>query len=142
MSFDLKIINGDLAIGSNNDLDKVINTDKLIQDVLKLLMTELGANPFFPWYGSPLSSSVIGTSLDEKFIVSIAENQIRSGIETIINLQREQSVSQKVSASELIAAIKAVSVVRNLVDPRMFTVEVEVIAKSLRVAKASFDITL
>ena len=40
MSFDIKISQGDLAIGSDGDLARVEDTDKLVQDVLKILMTK------------------------------------------------------------------------------------------------------
>ena len=48
MSFDLQIKNGDLQIGSNGDVAQVFDTEKLVQDILKILLTQSGANTFFP----------------------------------------------------------------------------------------------
>lgn len=142
MSFDLKITNRDLAIGSDGDLDKVQNTDKLVQDVLKLLLTKIGSNPFFPWYGSPLTSSMVGTALDASFLISMAENQIRSGLETIQNLQRDQAIRQKVTPGELLAAIRSIQVLRSPIDPRFFTIELTLLTKALKSITTSFTVTL
>lgn len=142
MSFDFKILNGDLVIGTNGDLAKVQDTDKLIQDILKMLMTEIGSNQFFSWYGSSLSSSMIGSGYDSEFIASVAENQIRSSLETLQNLQREQSAKQIVTPGELLAAIKSVNVVRNEVDPTFFSVLLSVLTKNLTTANTSFNVTL
>jgi hypothetical protein len=142
MSFDLKILNGDLVIGTNSDFGTVENTEKLIQDILKMLMTEIGSNQNFPWYGSSITSSMLGSPYDIEFIATIAENQIRSSLETLQSLQREQSLKQIVTPSELLAAIKNINVIRNEVDPTFFSVLLSVLTKNLNVADASFDVTL
>ena len=142
MSFDLKILNGDLVIGTNGDFGTVENTEKLIQDILKMLMTEIGSNQNFPWYGSSITSSMLGSPYDIEFIATIAENQIRSSLETLQNLQREQSLKQIVTPSELLAAIKNINVIRNEIDPTFFSVLLSVLTKNLNVADASFNVTL
>jgi len=142
VSFDLKIKNGDIRMGSNGDLDKIQDVEKLVQDILKLLMTEIGSNPFNPWYGSSLSQSMIGSGFDGNFLTTLAEGQIRSGLETIMALQREQSAQQKVSAGELLASIKGINVQRNQTDPTFFTITLEILTKSLKVVPVTFDITL
>ena len=59
MSFDLKLKYGDLLL-SNGDFKQVTGTDKLVQDILKICLTEMGANPLLPWYGSGINKSLIG----------------------------------------------------------------------------------
>lgn len=143
MSFDLKIRQGDIAIGSNGDLEKVENTDKLIQDVLKILMTALGSNPFHSWYGSLISSTLVGNAFEDEFLIRIADNQIHSALETIQNLQRAQMASsQKVTPSELLAAVRNVSVVRNPVDPRFFQIFLKILTKGLTTENVSFNVGL
>jgi len=142
MSFDLKILNGDLAIGSNSDLDTVQDTDKLIQDILKMLLTPVGSNLFFPWYGSLLSASVIGSPLDQEFIYNTARSQIEDSLRILQNLQKQQATWQKVTSSELLAAIKEVYVERNVVDPTYYLVTVSVLTKNLKTTYVNFDITL
>ena len=142
MSFDLQIKNGDLQIGSDGDVAQVRDTEKLVQDILKILLTQIGANTFFPWYGSPLTTSVIGNVLDESLLETVATGQIRNGIEMLQKLQREQSKNQRITAAETIAAIKNVRVIRNLIDPTVYEVRVSVLTKSLRTISTTFSVTL
>lgn len=140
MSFDLKIFNGDLAINSNGDVQQIQNSEKLIQDILKILLTPSGSNVFQPGYGSPITGSLIGGAFDENFTTSIAENQVRNAIEALQKLQAAQALRQTVSASEQIAAISNINITRNQTDPRFFIVSVKVIAKDLSIIETQFSI--
>lgn len=143
MSFDLKIKNGDLQISSTGDLQKVQDTEKLIQDILKIVTTPMGGNPFFPWYGSSMNSSLIGNSFNFQFVGNIASSQIRESIETLQKWQGIQAGSgQTVSPAELLAAIKEVKVERNQVDPRYFRVVIKALTKALTDASTAFDVGL
>lgn len=143
MSFDFKVQNGDLVIGSNGDFETVEGTDKLIQDILKMLLTPVGSNIFFPWYGSLLSSAMIGSPMDDQFIETAATLQINNSLQTLQSLQRDQLASlQHVSASELLAAIKEVMVQRSIVDPTYYAISVKVLTKDLKTTTATFEVTL
>lgn len=144
MSFDLKIKNGDLSLGATKDLDIVENGDKLTQDILKIVLTPLGGNPFFPWYGSPISQSLIGAAYETNFIASLASNQLRGSIEKLQNMQKEQmrSTNQIVTAQEQIAAIQNVNVERNSTDPRFFSVVLTVISKAFQRVQTQFNVRL
>jgi hypothetical protein len=138
MSFDLKILDGDLVIGANGDLEKVQNTDKLIQDILKIAITPLGGNPFYPFYGSPISKNLVGSALSFTFSSSIASNQLKNSLETLQKLQKEQATFQAVSPYEMLAAVRNVSIERNQVDPRFFSIAIEALTKALSVVKTEF----
>ena len=140
MSFDLRISQGDLAIGSDADFDRVEDTDKLIQDVLKILLTPLGGNPFHTWYGSLISNTLVGNVFEEEFLIKIASSQINSALETMQNLQKAQTAVQKVTPNELLAAIRDVEVNRNPVDPRIYSVFVTVLTKGLSTVRTSFSV--
>jgi len=143
MSFDFKVVNGDLVIGPNGDLDIVENTDKLIQDILKILLTPVGTNIFFPWYGSLLSSAMIGSPMEDEFIQTAASMQISNSLQTLQTMQRDQLSSfQRVTASEMLAAIKEVAVERSQVDPTYYSISVRVLTKDLKTATAAFEVTL
>lgn len=129
MSFDLKLVNGDLVIGSDGDVTKVENTDKLVQDILKILLTPVKGNPFHPAYGSYLTNAIIGNILPDSFVVSSAENQIKSSLQNLMTAQKIQSTRQPVTASEALAAIQSVKVERNLGDSRFFEILVNVLAR-------------
>lgn len=142
MSFDLKILQGDLQIGSNRDLAKVENTEKLVQDILKIVLTPLGGNPFFPWYGSPIDQSLIGTAFDEVFINQVARSQLRTSLETLQNMQKEQlrMQPQLITPQEQIAAVQDITVHRNTVDPRFFSIFIGVLSKAFRRVETSVDV--
>ena len=141
MSYDLKIINGDLSIGGNGDIVKITDSDKLIQDILKILTTPLGTNKFFPSYGSPLTKTLIGTTYDFNFIGPMASNQIDSSLNLLKQLQQLQmSSGQSVSPFELISAVQQTKVERNQTDPRFFRVFVRVLNRALTTASTAFDV--
>lgn len=143
MSFDLRINNGDIAIGSNGDFAIVEDTEKLIQDILKLLMCRIGSNVFFPWYGSNISGSMVGQVLDETFRSEITRQQINSSLETLQKLQRQQAADgQKVTPGELLAAIQGISVERNSLDPTFYTIDVNVLTKGFKTLSATLDVSL
>jgi phage baseplate assembly protein W len=143
MSFDLRINQGDIALGQDGDFDTVRDLEKLIQDILKILMTPLGSNRFFPWYGSPLTEASVGQVLDRRFVNTIVENIIRSNLETLQKLQKQQAASgQRVTAGELLATIQDIRVHRNIIDPTYWTIIVRVLSKGLKTAEATLDITL
>jgi len=139
MSFDLKLFGGDLVI-NNGDLAIVEDSDKLIQDILKLVSTQLGSNPFFPAYGSPISQALIGTS-DVIFAQDVAITQLQASIERLKDLQQDQiKNNQIVTAEEQIAVIKDVSVKQARDDPRYYYVNLTVINKAFQSVPISFAV--
>jgi len=141
MSFDLKIVKGDIAIGNNGDLQKIEDTEKLAQDILKMLITRLGSNIFYPWYGSLVSQSLVGQAFDFEFSNTIASSQIQNALESLQRLQQRQAAEQRVTPFEQIAAVRRIIVSRNRTDPRNFSVQVEVATRALSVVSVAFDIT-
>ena len=53
MSFDLALERGDIKINRDGSMKTVFGNAKLRQDIMKILLTELGDNKFHPKYGSP-----------------------------------------------------------------------------------------
>lgn|SRR5574343_194092 len=143
MSFDLKISQGDLVIGQNGDFTKTENTEKLIQDILKIALTPLGGNQFFPFYGSPISRTLIGNAFNFEFISTMASNQLRTSLETLQKLQKLQlSAGQKLTAEEMLAAIQNVTIERNQTDPRFFRVIIQALSRSMTPVTTSFDVSV
>ena len=85
MSFDLKITNGDLSIGSDGDISVVIGNQKIFQEIKKIVLTDVGENKFHPYYGSRAGSLSVGSIVDYDFISSELK---RSVSESITNLFR------------------------------------------------------
>lgn len=141
MSFDLKIIGGDLVI-QNGDLRTVTDSEKLIQDILKICLTNVGSNPLNPGYGSFLSRTIIGNPLYTSTIVQIAKSQLTTCLTGLQNLQQQQVQSrQRMTADEQLAAITDISVVRNTVDPRLFNVTIKAISKGFKPITTAFQVS-
>lgn len=140
MSYDLKIKNGDLFL-VNGQPQTVVDSEKLIQSILKVCLTEAGALPFHPWYGSFLSRTLIGSPQHSSILVQIAKSQLNAALENIKNLQDAQTRSfQRVSADEQISAIMGISVVQNQIDPRLFDVRISVLSKGLKPITTAFSV--
>jgi phage baseplate assembly protein W len=141
MSFDLKIINGDLVI-QNGDLRTVVDSEKLIQDILKICLTNVGANPLQPGYGSFLSRTIIGNAMYTTAIVTIAKSQLNTCLTNLQTLQKKQVQSrQRMSADEQLAAITDISVVRNQLDPRLFDVRIKGLTKGFKPITTAFKVS-
>jgi len=141
MSFDLKIQNGDLVI-KNGDLQTVQDSEKLIQDILKMCLTTAGSNPLQPWYGSFISRTIVGNPQYTNVLVQIAKSQLNTALINLKNLQELQVKSfQRVSADEQLAAISDISIIRNKFDPRLFDVRIKAITKGLKPITSVFRVS-
>lgn len=140
MSFDFRIVNGDLQVGQDGDLARIENTEKLIQDILKIAITPLGSNQFYPWYGSPVSRSLVGTAFDAEFLSSIATAQLQNSLENLQKLQQAQQTVQRVTPFEQLAALRSVRIERNNVDPRYFVVIINAVTRALSEVRTGFEV--
>ena len=140
MSFDLKIVNNDLALNTDGTLQTVINNDKLIQDVVKIIITPLGSNKFFKWYGCTIGSRTIGVAFDATMTQMEIERSIQDSITNLISLQKAQSRTQYVSAGESIASVQEISVLRNNEDPRQYEIYVFLLTRKLTIAETTFTL--
>lgn len=142
MSFDLKIQNGDLVI-KTGDFQTVEGIEKLIQDILKISITPIGSNVWFPWYGSPIGKTLIGNSFDTKFVAGMASSQLRTSIENLVSLQKFQAQSsQVINPGEHISAIENINIQRNNVDPRFWSVFISVLSKAFTRVNVDFNVSL
>ena len=142
MSFDLKLVNGDLALAASKDLDIVKDNEKLYQDMLKIIISPLGSNKIHTWYGSSVNASLIGNPLSESIFTDAAEQQVISALENLQMLQKTQAKTQNVSNYERIVSIKYVSVEQSDSDPRLIEVKASVITGGLKNVGIKFFITI
>jgi len=140
MSFDLKITNNDLALNPDGTLQTVTNNDKLIQDIIKAILTPIGSNKFFKWYGCALGSRVVGQALDATLTQIEIQRSIQDSLTNLISLQKAQARHQYVSAGESIAAVQEISALRNMEDPRQYEIYVSVLTRKLTIAETTFTL--
>jgi hypothetical protein len=142
MSFDLKIENNDLALNPDGTLQTVRDNAKLAQDIVKGILTPLGSNKFFRWYGSTVSIRTIGQTLDATVTQTEIERSIQDFLSNLISLQRAQARVQYVSAGEQIAAIRSISALRDPNDPRQWQILVSVLTRKLTVVEETFTLKI
>jgi len=141
MSYDLKIENGDLVL-QGGKLRTVIDSEKLIQEILKICLTPAGSNPLQPWYGSFISRSLIGSPLASNIIIQVAQSQLQNAIENLMILQQKQVKSfQSVTPDEQINSIASINVSRNNSNLSFFTVQISVITKGFKPVSAAFTMS-
>lgn len=141
MSFDLKVKSKDLVL-VNGDFKLVKDSEKLIQDILKIALTSAGGNPSFPWYGSYVSRTLIGSGFDTSITFQLAQSQLQNSLEALKDLQQAQVRSgQRVSADEQISSIMDISINRNKKDPRLFDVRIKVLSKGFKPITTAFTVS-
>jgi phage baseplate assembly protein W len=138
MSFDLKVIAGDLVL-KNGQLQTIVDSEKLIQDILKICLTTAGTNPLHPWYGSFISRTLIGNPNYTSVLVQIAKTQLTTALTNLQQLQALQLQSfQRVSADEQLSAILDISVTQSPINPTLFSILVQVLSKGLKPISTNF----
>lgn len=141
MSFDLKIKNGDLVL-VQGDLQTVVDSEKLIQDILKMALTTAGSNPIHPWYGSFVSRTLIGNPNYNSVLVQVGKSQLATSLQNLKDLQDLQVKSyQRVSADEQIATISDISIVQSQTDPRLYDVIIKALTKGLKPITTAFTVS-
>jgi len=131
MSFDLSIEKGDIKISSSGSVQTVSGNSKLRQDIVKILLTDLGDNKFHPKYGSHVGALQIGHYADSKLMSLDIETSARNALKNLVALQRSQARRQALSPGEVIVDILNVTVKRDEVDPRLYNILVSVLTQEL-----------
>ena len=141
MSFDLKINKGDFVI-TQSKLQTVIDSEKLIQDILKMCLTTAGSNPIHPWYGSFLSRTIIGNPEQSSVVIQMSKTQLNNSLENLKTLQTMQIKSfQRVTPDEQLGAILDISIIRNKIDLRFFDIKIKALTKGSKPITSAFRVS-
>jgi len=129
MSFDARLENGDLVI--NEDIEILEDTDKLLQDSIKLLLTPLGSWIFDPQYGTKLSIDLIGEALPSWISEQNLSSLVIAAFEHYKDIQKAQVASgQFLSDAERLASVANVEVFRDRSDPRQFNTFITLVTRN------------
>jgi hypothetical protein len=131
MSFDFALSKGDITIGSDGDVTKVRNTSKLVQDILKVIHTPIGGNPFYPSLGTLLTADTIGSNISQQFAETKIAASVTQAIQIIQNIQRRQESIQIVTPEEKVVKILRLDVSQNAQEPRQYDIQISVLTESL-----------
>ena len=131
MSFDLRIRNGDIGIDEDGSIKLITNNNKLRQDIIKILLTDLGENKFHKFYGSRVGALEIGAVADQDIINMDLEGSVKRALANLIAMQKVQGRKQFLTPGEKILEVTSVAVERDGVDPRLYNVFISVLTQKL-----------
>jgi hypothetical protein len=141
LSYDIKVINGDLVL-QGGDFRLVYDSEKLIQSILKICLTPAGSNPLQPWFGSFINRSLIGSSLASNITVQIAQSQLQNALQNLMTLQQQQVKSfQTVTPDEQLNSISGISINRDASNPTQYNVVVSVMNKGFKPITTAFTVS-
>ena len=131
MSFDIRVLNGDIEFDNNGDLRTMANSDKLAQDIVKILNTPIGTNSLNPGYGSPLTVNNVGDVVNADIIIQHTQSAIAQALEQLVSLQALQQAIQTVTDAETLIDFETPTVEQDEVDPRQFNIVVNALSRDL-----------
>lgn len=119
--------NHDVVFDSIGRLVMLTGVNKLVQDVLKILFTDI--NYFYTDYGTKLNE-LIGTNLGKNQTVSVLSQRVADSLAYLQFLQTQQATYQQLSSDEMIKEVLTLNVnylyelTNNDNDSRTFTVQI------------------
>jgi len=117
-------IENDLRFDASGNMLLIANEDLLYQAALKMLLTDKGSNPFFPWYGTSIRDRIGSKALSG--VASVLSEDVRKALSRMQALQTEQAKYQQVTFKERLYAVLAVNVKRHAQDVSTYLIEVTV----------------
>jgi len=141
MSFDLKLLGGDIVVDPSGDVNLVSEWELAKQQLFNSLVTPIGTNLYHEGYGSLLpylSNNVISFSEIERDIKSSVQNTVNS----LIALQKYQRNYQFLSPQETIVSINSIDVQIDSDDPRLINIYLSILNGSSEVLYESVTIRL
>ena len=125
MSFDVKIVNGDLSLDEQGRVELVRNNDKLVQSVLKLISTTLNSDVFAPDYGLSITTDSLGVPNTASVTEQKMQAEITLGIQRLQREQESLAQQQVLTPGERIRNIDNIAVEQDESDPRQFNIFIE-----------------
>ena len=114
----------DYRFDSAGQFIQIENEDLLYQAVLKIVLTDKGSNPYYPWYGTSVTSRIGSKAVSG--VATLINEDIRKALNKFQDLQREQGKFQQVTFKERLFSILSVQTQPHAQDPTMFLVDVVV----------------
>lgn len=117
-------VENDIRFDASGDVIVLQNEDLLYQSALKMLLTDRGSNPYFPWYGTTIRERIGSKAVAG--VASVLSEEVRRTLSKMQSLQSEQSKYQQVSFKEKLYSVLSVNVKRHQQDLSTFLIEVAV----------------
>ena len=142
MSFDLKISKGDISLQRDGSLSLVSKNSKLRQDMVKIILTDLGENKFHKNYGSAVGRLNIGSYSSRDVVDMDIRVSVESALKKLMSLQKAQARKQFVSPGEMLVKILNVSAERDFSDPRLYNVYISILTGELNEVREGLTIRI
>lgn len=117
-------IENDMRFDTSGQAIMIQNEDLLYQACLKILLTDLGSNPYHSWYGTTLQSRIGSKAIAA--VSALISEDVRRALARLQTLQEEQSKYQTVTFKERLYSVLSVDVFPHEQDPTTFMVNVVV----------------
>ncbi len=101
-------VENDLRWNEFGELQKIRDTDLLYQNVAKILLTELGSNPYHDWYGSN-ANRLIGQKNNASVGVSLRLS-VQQALDKFQRVQQDLKRVQDISPEERLIRVQSVEV--------------------------------
>lgn len=121
----------DYVIDKLGHYEKVIDENKLMQDLKKIIRTILGSDPVATWYGTEFEN-IIGTKIFPEITRTKITDQIVTALSKLKSVQIQQEEYQKVSENEFLDTISRIDVNENPSIPTLYVADVGIITQSGR----------
>lgn len=102
----------------------VQDADLLYQAALKILLTQVRSNPYFPSYGSAIMSRIGAKAVGAVSSLIVAD--VQTALANLQAQQQAQARRQVLSAKERLYSVSSVRVTPNPTDPTVFALDVVV----------------
>ena len=107
------------------------DSNKLAQDIVKLLNTPVGTSPLNLGYGSPLTANQIGTVVEVDTIIQQTQVTIAQALEQLIAEQALQRAIQPISDAETLIDFETPIVEQDSEEPRQFNIVINALSRDL-----------
>lgn len=112
----------DHYIDSLGDIKKVDKEQKLIQQILKNILTILGSNPFHPYIGTRLAQAIFKAIRDPNSFEVQTFQEVENVLSRLKADQNKVASVQSVDLRELLSDLRDLQVVPNPSDPREYEI--------------------
>ena len=117
-------VENDYRYTLDGTLETVVEEEKLMQDVKKIITTLVTSNPFHTWYGTSIPSLIGGKISNSGFIRTKVTNEITQALTRYASVQKQQARLQPVTAGERFVRLLQVSVEQDVTEPTAFNITI------------------
>ena len=117
-------VENDYRYGTDGQSLMIENENLLYQSCLKMLLTDIGSNPYHTWYGTNIMSRIGAKAISG--VSMLLSEDVRKALSKYQSLQVEQGKYQKVTLKEQLYSILNVQVAPHKQDPTTYLIDVTV----------------